>query len=549
MTSEPGAVMDAVQREQIDGLFSAWDHAEGPGGAVGIYREGELIHARGYGAANLESAVPITPATVFHVASLSKQFTAVLVGLLAREGHFSLDDDIRRYLPELPKGPPITFRHIIHHTSGLRDQWDLLRLAGWRAADLKTTGDILWLATRQQALNFPTGTRYQYINTGYTLMAIAVERITGRSLQAQAEAHLFAPLGMQHTCFQDDHQKLVRNRALAYSREAGGPWKLNLPAYETIGPTGLLSTVEDFARWERNFLSPTVGDADFIRQLSRPGTFDDGRPLGYGFGLILGQYRGLPVAEHAGGDAGFASYFLRFPEQRLAVAIFCNAAELRPGPLTRRIADILLADHFKEAPSVDLHAPSWAGRAAGASDAAADAFEAMTGLYRDTWSGTTLGVEDRGGRLFLVPSTGGTYELLPAGPGCWRFPDVEAQCQFTPAREDAPARMQVTHAGQTTALCERVEVAPKRPESLAEYAGTYRSDDLGVHYTLAVSGASLVLRREKFAEARVQFTSEDDGATRSGDGLHLRFVRDSRGHISGLLVSAERAWNIHFVRA
>jgi len=540
--------MNDALREQINNVFSAWNHPDSPGGALGVYQDGELIHARGYGAANLESAVPNTPATVFHVASLSKQFTAVAVGLLARAGGLSLQDDIRRYVPELPEGPPITFRHIIHHTSGLRDQWDLLRLAGWRAADLKTTGDILWLASRQKEQNFPTGTRFQYINTGYTLMAIAVERITGLSLQEYAEENIFKPLGMRHTCFQDDHRRLVRNRAQAYSREAGGPWKLNIPAYETIGPTGLLSSVEDFAFWERNFLSPTVGDEDFIQQLSRPGTFDDGRPLSYGFGLILGQYRGLPVAEHAGGDAGFASYYLRFPEQRFAVAIFCNAAEMRPGTLSRQIADIVLSSHFKEGLTSDRHLPSWAGRAAGASESTSSEFEAMTGLYRDQWSGTTLGVESRGGKIFLVPSTGGTYELLPAGPGCLRFPDVEAQCQFTPAEDNTPVRMKVTHAGQTTALCERIEVAERGPESLAEYAGTYWSEELGVHYTLAVSGDALILRRVKFADARVRFTAEDDGSTLSGDGVHLRFLRDGHHHITGLLLSAERAWNIHFVR-
>jgi CubicO group peptidase (beta-lactamase class C family) len=538
--------MNDAWREQIDRLFSSWNRPDSPGGALGIYQDGELIYARGYGAANLENAVPITPATVFHVASLSKQFTAMAVGLLARAGRLSLQEDIRRYVPELPEGPAITFRHIIHHTSGMRDQWDLLRLAGWRAADLKTTGDILWLASRQKEQNFPPGTRFQYSNIGYTLMAIAVERITGLSLQEYAEETIFKPLGMRHTCFQDDHRRLVRGRALAYSREAGGPWKLNIPAYETIGPTGLLSTVEDFAFWERNFLSPTVGDEDFIQQLLRPGTFDDGRPLSYGFGHILGQYRGLAVAEHAGGDAGFSSYYLRFPEQRFAVAIFCNSAEMRPGPLTRQIADLLLADHFKEGPTSDRHPPSWAGRAAGATESSE--FEAVTGLYRDQWSGTTLGVESRGGKIFLVPSTGGTYELLPAGPGCLRFPDVDAQCQFTPAEGRTPARMKVTHAGQTTAVCERIEVAERGPESLAEYAGTYWSEELGVHYTLAVAGGALILRRVKFADARIQFTSEDDGSTRSGDGVHLRFVRDGHNRITGLRLSAERAWNIHFVR-
>ena len=339
--------MSVSWEEQLDHLFANWNTSDSPGCAIGVYQEGETVYKRGYGIAHLEHGIAITPSTVFHIASLSKQFTAMAMGLLARSGHISLDDDIRKYIPELQINSAITFRQIIHHTSGLRDQWDMLRLGGWRDADIKTNGDILRLAASQKEMNFAPGTRFQYINTGYTLMGIAIKRITGKSLREYTDENIFEPLGMRSTFFHDDYGKIVKNRAQAYSRDKSGQLRIDMPAYETVGPTNLFSTVEDFGHWERNLLSPTVGDEDFIKQMLTPGSLDNGQPVSYGFGFITGNYRGLETAEHAGGDAGYRAYFLRFPEERFAVAIFSNFSEVNPGQLAHEVADICLAERFK----------------------------------------------------------------------------------------------------------------------------------------------------------------------------------------------------------
>jgi CubicO group peptidase (beta-lactamase class C family) len=541
--------MNDFSHEQLDSLFAAWADDESPGCAVGVYLEGDVLYKCGYGSANLEHGIPITPSTVFHVASLSKQFTAAAIGLLARSGRLSLDDDIRRYVPELPDGPAITFRHIIHHTSGLRDQWDLLRLGGWRHADLKTTDDILRLAAQQTDLNFPTGTRFQYINTGYTLMGIAIGRVTGLSLREYTEESIFRPLGMHETFFQDDHQRIIRNRAQAYARGDDGHLRIDVPAYETVGPTGLFSTVEDFARWERNFLSPTVGDEEFVRQLHSPGTLADGKRTSYGFGLISGRYRGLEIAEHAGGDAGYRAHFLRFPGERFAVAVFSNFSELKPGQLARKVADICLAGRFPAEHSDEQELTAWGGRAAGHYAPPAQDLESKCGSYRDDLSGMTCRIEDRGGRLFLVSAEGGEYELTPAGDGRFRFLEVDAECLFKPPDGDRPARMIVSYAGEVTGDCERIgdDEEPDSERQLADYAATYQSDELDCRYVIEAANDRLMLRRAKFGACALVSIRRDEFSCRH-EGLHIRFVRDEDGEVNGFVLSAERVWNIRFTR-
>lgn len=540
--------MNASWPAQLDLLFGAWDRRESPGCAVGVYSEGSVLYARGYGIAHLEHGIPITPSTVFHVASLSKQFTAAAVGLLARDGRISLDDDIRQYVTELRHAPLITFRHIIHHTSGLRDQWDMLRLSGWRHGDLKTTGDILRLAARQAHLNFQPGTRFQYINTGYTLMGIAIERITGMSLREYAEENIFKPLGMHNTFFQDDYQIIIRNRAQAYSSDGDGRLQIDVPAYETVGPTGLFSTVEDFALWERNFLFPVVGDKQFIEQMLSPFPISEDHRASYGFGLIRGHYRGLETAEHAGGDAGYRAHFLRFPGERFAVAIFCNFASMKPAQLARKVADICLDGRFPKEDSDDSEMAAWAGRAAGTPALDVQELDSLCGQYRDSLSGLTSRIERRGGTLFLVPSGGGEYELRQITSDRFLFPDPKAECLFKPAAGDEPTRMIVTYAGEETANCQRiVDEETEGDWQIEEYAGTYESSELECRYSIETANGELMLRHTKFGPCALRLLRRDQFSC-SDEGLDIQFTRDEAGQITGFDLNTERVWNVRFVR-
>src|SRR5450759_379824 len=301
-----GAGYMTTTNTRVDRLFAQWDKPYSPGCALAVMRDGQVIYQRGYGQATLEYDAPITPTTIFHVASVSKQFTAFAIALLAQEQKLALDEDARKFVPELPQfEQPITLRHLIHHTSGLRDQWSLVIAAGWRMSDVITTSDIMELVQHQQDLNFAPGTEYSYCNTGYTLLARTVERVSGMPFRDFCAQRIFQPLGMRNTHFQDDCEMVVRNRAYSYTSSAGGQFRNAVLSYSNAGGTSLFTTVEDLACWDQNFYDAKVGGWAVIDLLHTRGKLNDGTVLPYAFGLIIGSYRGLRSVEHAGGDAGF----------------------------------------------------------------------------------------------------------------------------------------------------------------------------------------------------------------------------------------------------
>jgi CubicO group peptidase (beta-lactamase class C family) len=312
-------------------------------------KDGRIVYKHGYGMADLDHNVTITPSTVFHVASMSKQFTAASILLLAQQGKLSLDDDVRKYISELPDfGSPITIRHLIYHTSGLRDQWDLLGLAGWRySLDLITDDDVMSVLTSQKELNFKPGEKHVYCNTGYTLLAIIVKRVSGMSFRQFTTKNVFEPLGMSRTFFRDDHAEIVKNNAYGYESENDGPFRLGLTNFDTAGATSLHTTVEDLVLWDENFYHPRVGGPSLRDQMLQRGKLNNGETLDYAFGLVVGKYKGLPTVDHGGADAGYRSDMTRFPDQHFSVAVLCNYSETNPSSLARSVADIYLAKDMK----------------------------------------------------------------------------------------------------------------------------------------------------------------------------------------------------------
>ena len=293
--------------------------------------------------ADLEHDIRITPASVFYVGSLSKQFTAMAIALLAQQGTIALDDDVRRYLPELSGyDTAITIRQLLHHTSGLPEYTPLLARAGWRPDAPFGNRDALDVVARERRLNFRPGDRFSYSNTGYTLLALVAERAAGVGLDELADARIFGPLGMRSTHFHSDASRLVNRRAYAYEPLAGGGFRLAPPVPARVGAGGIFTTIEDLALWDQNFYDGRVGGEVLIGQLTAPGTLNDGRPLEYAFGLEVRSYRGLRVAEHGGDLVGYHAYFTRFPDRRLSVICLCNLSTIDAGPLAHAAADIFL---------------------------------------------------------------------------------------------------------------------------------------------------------------------------------------------------------------
>lgn len=321
---------------KVDAIFAKMDTTVSPGCALSVIRDHRIVYERGYGMADLDHNVPITPASVFHVASMSKQFTAASILLLAQEGKLSLDDPARKYVPELPDfGTPVTIRELLHHTSGLRDQWDLLGLSGWRySQDLITDGDVLYVVSHQKELNFAPDSKFSYSNTGYTVLAQIVSRVSGQSLREFTAARIFVPLGMKNTHFRDDHAELVKNMAYGYA-PAKETFRLSVTNFDTGGATSLLTTAEDLAQWDENFYNPRVRGPSLVHDLQVQGHLNSGELIDYAAGLVIGKYRGLVTVDHGGADAGYRADLLRFPDQHFSVACLCNLSTANPSDLYR----------------------------------------------------------------------------------------------------------------------------------------------------------------------------------------------------------------------
>ena len=290
-------------------------------------RDGKPVIEKAYGMADLEHDATNRADTIFEAGSVSKQFTAAAVLLLAQDGKLSLDDPVRKYVPELPDyGAPLTIRHMLHHTSGLRDWGELASIAGWpRTSRVHTHYHVVDILSRQKALNFPSGTQYSYSNSGYNLAAIIVAGVSGKSFADFTQERIFAPLGMTKTSWRDDHRRVVKGRAIAYAA-SGGSYRTEMPFEDVHGNGGLLTTVGDLLKWNENFVTPKVGGAEFLKIQQQPGRFNDGTAHTYAMGLVVNDYRGVPQVAHSGSTAGYRAHLTRFPTERLSVAVLCNVS-------------------------------------------------------------------------------------------------------------------------------------------------------------------------------------------------------------------------------
>ncbi|SKC84303.1 serine hydrolase domain-containing protein [Ohtaekwangia koreensis] len=347
--------------KKIDSLFSEYN-SETAGVAVVVVKDGKIVFKKGYGMANLEYDIPVTTQTPMHIGSVSKQFTAFSVYLLERQGKISFEDDIRKYIPELPDyGSPIRIKHLLAHTSGLRDQWAIHALAGWHEEDVITTEQILKLASIQKELNFKTGTAFGYCNTGYTLLAEAVSRITGQSFSDFTRANIFEPLGMTNSLFYDDYHKTIKNRAYSYQLKDGKFTKME-QSHSNVGPSNLLTTAEDLAKWVNNFDNPIVGDQALIKAFNEISVLDNNEPVVWAMsqedtiyhakGQLRRKHKGLPVISHGGHVAGYRAVLMRFPENNLAVITLSNNEHYTMLGKVTPLIDLYLQDKFIEVPNV-----------------------------------------------------------------------------------------------------------------------------------------------------------------------------------------------------
>src|SRR5258708_7649998 len=332
-----------------DEIFVDLTKEGSPGCALGVYRDGKMVYSKGYGLANLEQNVPITPQSVFDIGSTSKQFTAASILLLEKQGKLSINDDVRKYIPELSDyGQKVTILHLLNHTSGLRDYLTLMDLAGIHIDGVTTDEDALQIISRQKALNFAPGSDWLYSNTGFFLLSVIVKRVSGKTLREFAGENIFTPLAMTHTQFRDDHTSLIADRALAYdAKEKSAGYRLDVSYFEQTGDGAVHTSVEDLLKWDENFYSGQVGGKEFLTEIQERGKLNTGKALDYAKGLFIQDCRGLHTASHGGSWGGYRAELLRFPEQHFSVACLCNLGSARPSNRAHRVADVYLASLMK----------------------------------------------------------------------------------------------------------------------------------------------------------------------------------------------------------
>jgi CubicO group peptidase (beta-lactamase class C family) len=519
----------------LDRVFAAWGDAEGPGCAVGVSRNGRVVYEHGYGMANLETSTPIRPSSIFHVASISKQFTAMAVMLLVRDGKLSVDDDIRKFIPEIPDyGTPITIRHLLTHTSGLRDQWELIRLSRGRFEENRITeADVMDILPRQKALNFTPGAEWLYSNSGFTLLGVIVKRVAGKSLRDFADEQIFKPLGMTNTHFHDDYTMLVPGRTSAYATRGSG-WRVSIPNYDVYGATSLFSTVGDLLKWEANFDHPTVGDRAVVNQMESPGIRVNGRPITYGFGLQIDRYRGARVISHDGSDAGYRTYLGRFPEQGLAIAVLCNAATARPGTLAEGVADAYLGGVLApvEVPVVPQAVPT-----------SVAALQRRAGVYIQPTTLEHVELTFSDGHLILGRTSGPT--LVPVAENRFRLTSRSVEFVFEDGDRVGFEQQPLQPGGQTLRFEWRPPVQMSST-ALAAYAGEYYSEEVDAHYRVTAGDSTISFRTgtSNPTTARPLFLDTFDW---NDGGYTVQFVR-AAGEVSGFEVSNGRMRRVAFVR-
>jgi CubicO group peptidase (beta-lactamase class C family) len=529
---------------RADSVFERFDRITSPGCALGVYQDGKVLYARGYGMASLEHGVALSPRSVLDVGSISKQFTAMAILMLQKEGKLSLDDPIRKYIPEMPAyADKITLRRALSQTSGLRDLYTMMGQTGRTFAG--DTIDALRVITRSAEPNYEPGARYLYTNSGWILAAQIVYRLTGKTLAQFAEERIFAPLGMQDTRYLADARTIIPNGAEGYAPQPGGGFRLARSTYDgaIVGAGAVHTSVEDFGRWLNNYEAATVGGRDILETMTTATMLNDGSPAqsgptqAYAVGLNVGTLRGLPVVSHGGSWAGYRGHFLRFPDQRFAVATFCNLTTSGPDSLARKVAGIYLADRMQPD-----SATAWSVALAGAPqvELPAASLRALAGVWRNVERGELRRTRLVGDTLFTVgaertrtvPLDGGRFR---AGPG------IELRFEGDAA---APSRMIVRTTAETVTYT-RADTAALTPAKLAEYAGDYRNDEVDATHTWKVEKAQLVLYINDRRLGVLEPTYKD-GFTRGGSVIDV--VRDPKGRITGFVLEAGRVRHLRFAR-
>ncbi|MDP5130327.1 MAG: beta-lactamase family protein [Paraglaciecola sp.] len=511
--------------EKVDQYLARWASTTLPGLAVAVVKDGELVYSKGVGLANLEYGIPITPDTVFEVASISKQFTAFSILLLADEGRLSIDDEITKYLPELSDlGHKITLRHLLHHSSGLRQQGVLLELAGWQSDDIATQAQALKLLSMQKDLNFTPGEMFEYSNSGYFLLAEIVSRVSGQSFAEFTQNRIFKPLGMTNSAFPANYRAVIKNKAYSYRRTTNGFAKSVLLS-DMVGSTGLTTTVKDLAKWAVNFEQPKVGNLAVIQQMKTPNVFNNGETINYAFGQVIDKHRGIEAMGHGGTIAGYRTFLLRMPGEKLSVVVLANMPYLNPLNIAYDIADFYLSALPQKRLST--------------SALSTETLASYTGDF-ELLGGLIYSINQDGTQLYLQIMGGAKQPLTHLADNEFSFGDEGRKLRFGAVNTKNVEKITLVEGiyGGQTLVGERVAIPSINAESvnLTEFTGRYYSQELDTTYELVLEDNQLKAKNLR-SEVYLMPFDTDTFSGNTGFFLRAKFIRNNVSQVAALEVS------------
>jgi CubicO group peptidase (beta-lactamase class C family) len=500
--------------------------APAPGCAAAVSLNGEVVFEKAFGLAELEHNVPNTPQTIFESGSVAKQFTAASLVLLQQDGKLSIDDPVRKYIPELPDyGVPLTIRHLLNHTSGLRDWGTVMSLTGAGRGDRVITQDLaLDVITHQRALDFTPGSEYSYSNSGYNLAAIIVERVSKQKFAAFVEERLFKPIGMKNSSWRDDYQRVVPGRAQAYSRQGNGPWRLNMPFMNVYGNGGMLTTVGDWMKWNAMLDSQALS-APLVNALETRGVLNDGRKIVYALGLEVDTYKGMKDVSHGGATAGYQTFLARYPDNKVSVGVMCNGTSPSAGGMAASITDEIFGPYPETAKTEPAKVSE-------------DELKKFVGVWRNEKTHLPARFVVENG----MPRWSGA-RLVPMGGG--QFTAGGNELKFTLDKDGQLVSAEVVDSNREVRRFVPEKEWTPTPADLASFKGDWFSDEAGATFTVALDADKLFIKQRPATSLQMQPLYKDHFNV---EGYVVWFTRDKNGNVDHMHVGASRMRDMPFVR-
>ena len=525
-------------RQRVDQLFTPY-RGDVPGGVIGIIRDGELIFSKAYGVASLTYDIPFRVNTPSNIGSVSKQFTAMAILLLEQQGKLSLEDNVRKYYPELPEfDEKITLKNLLNHTNGLREVYNLMPLTGWKGEDQLRRENVVEILARQEELQAEPGEEFNYNNSAFILLAGIVEKVSGQKFPEWMKENIFDPLGMESTMVRRDPATIVPEAAQGYTMDSTG-YKVSGDLYASYGAGGIYTTVEDFGKWLGNFGDPVLGDSLLIRKLTTPDTLNNGDTMTYALGIGVGEFRGRKQFSHGGADLAHRAMLVYFPEFDGGVAVLSNNYSFPVDRVAFSAAEVFFRDELgpdedekEKADSAGVEVPE-------------RLLKAYAGKYRMPAVGFELEFKLEEGVLIFSAEGQPDLKMIPRTDSVFAYTGVDATVKF---RVDAKGKVTGGVHYQGGMELEIVPFEPYRPgpDELSAYEGDYFSDELQTFYEIELKDTLLVLHIPNSEEIKLSPVEKDEFKGNVFFIGQMEFHRDDRGWVKGFEVSNGRTRNIRF---